>query len=298
MEDVIDPEPTGAKIGLNIGYLVNEETRSNVELEKDLQFAMRLIQDAGALALSLQPDAEGTFKADHTRVSNADVQVQRFMEDAIRAAYPTYAILAEEETSVAGTRGHLGPEPEDADGVWIIDPIDGTDSYLRSMPTYAICLGLARQGIAELGLVYLPVARELYWATVDGRSGVNQRPLRPLTPERLTHDSMMLVTSTLHKFARNDFPGKVRSYGSTAAHLCFVAAGKVDAAILSHVNIWDVFSGMVLLEAVGGGLFTPHGNRFLWADMLTRWAKTPTLIAAHPATVPAIVANLHPRRGG
>lgn len=297
MEEAKVPDVNHARNSLDFSHLVSDPTEELPSVETYLAFAKDVIRRAGALALSLQPAAEGSLKADNTRVSNADFLVQALIQEAIHARFPTHLMLAEEEPE---ERAHPVPSPEHipavSEGLWIVDPIDGTDSYLRCIPTYSICLGLALKGEPVLGLVYMPVAGDLYWATSDGRAGVNDEPLTPLQPGPVNSDSMLLVTSTIHRYAELNFPGKIRSYGSTAAHLCYVAAGRVDAAVVAGVKIWDIFSGWMLLKAVGGGLYRIDGTPLDLPGMLSREATTPALLAAHPESLRPVLATVRPRR--
>lgn len=261
------------------------------ELESLLAFAQCLVQDAGELALARQKEVQGSKKPDRTWVSAADFAVQAFIRERIEAQYPTHQVLAEEED------GSERPALEQVHAaLWVLDPIDGTDSYLRQCPTWGVCLGLALEGEPALGLVYLPSSRDLFSATIQGLPRLNGEPITLSNQRRIDRDAMLLIPSKMHLAVEINFPGKVRGYGSTAAHICYVAAGSATAAVSANARPWDLFAAGVILEAAGGGYYTLDGKRLSLNDILRSIHGAPPLVATTAALAPEVFATLKYRQ--
>lgn len=255
-----------------------------------IRFGQEVTQEAGALAMDLQRDATLSIKADQTVVTTADLAVQAHIEARIRSTFPTHQSLGEE--TLEEPRAHT---PDLSLPTWVIDPIDGTDSYRRRLPSWTVSLGYLEQGQPSMGFVYHPVTQELFWAVRGVGAWCNDEPLRVRMQLPLHRDSMLLMTSSSHRYVENDFPGALRLYGCASAHLCFVAAGRVDAAVLAGVWLWDIVAGGLLVECAGGGLFEVGGAPLDWSVYCQQQGRAPILVASHPSLVSPVLATLQPK---
>ncbi|MFM7204367.1 MAG: inositol monophosphatase family protein [Myxococcota bacterium] len=272
--------------------LSEQGTAELAEPLREIQrFALALLQEAGAMALRMQRTLSWDRKPDRTFVTNADLAVQSLIRERILAHYPQHLVLGEEDTEgveKAASRGYPG--------VWIVDPIDGTDSYLRQIPAWAICLGLALEDQPTFGAVYLPDSHELFYAFVGGKAYRNGHEIHIEPSEGIGEDSMLLLTSTAHRYAEVDFPGRVRSYGCTAAHLCYVASGKVDAALIAGVQVWDLFAAGLVLRAAGGDMYQVSGEPIDLMELVRSGERTSVLIAGRSNVVQPVLGQVRPRR--
>ncbi|MCZ7582139.1 MAG: inositol monophosphatase [Deltaproteobacteria bacterium] len=189
----------------------------------------------------MRPSLDVSYKPDGSVVTNADMAVQELVVRRLRDAFPDAAIVAEENGLV-----------ENADAVFAVDPIDGTDSYQRGFPHFGISIGLVENGRCVLGVFFGPVLGELYAVDAGETPTLNGEPIR--SRDRSGGTAPLLTPSHFHKMFVTDFPGKVRSYGSMAYHLAYVASGQARGAMAFDSHIWDLAAGVALLEAAGARL--------------------------------------------
>lgn len=126
----------------------------------DLELALRSVVDAGAVVRE-DFGAHGavTHKSPDQPLTDADLRVDRTLRERLGAARPDYGWLSEETKD--------DPDRLERVSVWIVDPIDGTRSFIEELPECMICVGLAEHGAAVVGVVHNPLTGELYWAVRD-----------------------------------------------------------------------------------------------------------------------------------
>jgi myo-inositol-1(or 4)-monophosphatase len=195
---------------------------------------------AGEIALSRFRAVVPERKTDRTLVTAADREVEAFLVDALGALLPDAGILGEEGTS----RPARGPHRI------VLDPIDGTAAFVAGLPTWSICLGIQEDDAPVAGVVHLPCIDETYSAS-GGGAWLNGRPL-PALGTAQPGDRFVAAHARAHARHRLTYPGKVRSFGSTAYHVVLVAGGAAEAALLGHAHLWDLVAPGAILAAVGG----------------------------------------------
>jgi len=182
-------------------------------------------------------------------VTEIDRAGERAIVEGILAARPGDAILGEEGTDREGTSGVR----------WVIDPLDGTASYVRGYPGYAVSIGIQVEGLPAVGVVEDGLGRVTVGVAGQGaeRDG---RPVRP--SERTSLAECVLATGfgydpgmrIMEARTLTDLIGRVadiRRSGSAALDLCAVACGEVDAYYEKHLAPWDTAAGAVIVEAAG-----------------------------------------------
>ncbi len=214
------------------------------ELEQILTFAKGLARASGALALSYYGRANPTLRFDHELVTEADLVVQDYIRGEVKRAYPDHVFLGEESRE--------RPASLDTDmPLWVVDPVDGSASFSSGMPVWGVSLCLFDGGRPAIGVFHQPVTGELYSATAGGGAMLNDRPIEA-REQTIDDEALLLTYSRFHSDYRSRFPGKVRSLGSTAAHIAYVARGAATGAVLGNVHVWDLAAGLVILEEAGG----------------------------------------------
>ena len=202
--------------------------------------------------------AKGSFDV----VTDADLLAQEMISDGIRAQFPDHQILAEEGYE-------RGPASLD-EFCWVIDPLDGTLNFALGIPCTSVSVALLHQGEPMLGCVYDPVRGELFEAQRGAGSSVNggRLAVRPgtsaLMPLGLSSGilsripavgEVSLLAVIMRRFA------KVRILGSQALHLCYVAAGRLQAAISWEARLWDDAAGALIVKEAGGQYTDFAGNK-------------------------------------
>lgn len=249
-----------------------------------IEIVKQLVKEAGKQALCLAGTFRSHTKEDSSPVTEADYAIQHFLENRLKSLFPTYCFISEEKNN------DFSALRED-DYAWVVDPIDGTDAFREGLPVWGIAVGLVHQFKPVMGLFYMPAADMLFYRDEQGVAYSNGRLI--VRPEH--HESKTAyVTSGFHKRFDTTYKGKLRSLGSTVAHLCFLATGAGHAAIIRGFP-WDVVAGYAVLEAMGGALFTLDKQPFDFAEMIKSGGRIPYLIASPTKEFPEFGNHLIPR---
>lgn len=230
----------------------------------DLALALALADEADAISMGRYraEDLIVDTKPDLTPVTEAD----RAVEDALRrhlvAERPGDLILGEE----------YGGQPSATGRQWVIDPIDGTKSYVRGVPVWATLIALVVDGRAELGVVSAPALARRWWAAPGAGSHVQgpegQRAIRVSAVAALADASFSFSDHVgWQPGALEALTGatwRSRGYGDFWSHL-LVAEGAVDIAAEPELNIWDIAALIPIIELAGGTVTAHDGSPALLA---------------------------------
>lgn len=230
-----------------------------VELKRLLDFAVRLAREAGDITLQ---HFKGLFvaerKADNSLVTTADLEAERYLRANIERDLPDDGILGEEEGEKIGTTGRR----------WIIDPVDGTYSFVHGVPLYAVLIGLEIDGESVLGVVNLPALNELVYAARGLGCFWNGERVRVSSTKSLG-DALLLATDfgTCKEYgfgpAAETLQRQVnarRTWGDAYGHV-LVATGRADIMLDPVMNVWDCAALLPLLEEAGGTFTDWQGRR-------------------------------------
>lgn len=197
------------------------------------------------------------IKADRTPVTAADEEAERVIREALAAAFPSHGFHGEEG----------GRERADAEWVWLIDPLDGTRSFVRRTPYFSTQLALMHQGRLIAGISNAPLFGELAWAARGEGAWLNDARLAVSDVSAL--DTAALSTGNLATLAAGaGWAGlgrlvgrveRVRGYGDFC-HYHMLAAGSIDVVLESDVDILDVGALSVIVEESGGRVTDMHGG--------------------------------------
>ena len=227
------------------------------ELKQTLDFAVGIAREAGAMTLQY---FKGSFaaerKADNSFVTIADREAERFLRRQIEQTFPDDAILGEEEGEKSGRSGQR----------WIIDPIDGTYSFVHGVPLYAVLIGLEVSAESLLGVVNLPALKETVYAAQGLGCFYNDEPARVSSTASLD-EALLLSTDfgTCEQFgfgpAAEALQQRVharRTWGDAYGHV-LVATGRADIMLDPVMNVWDCAALLPIIEQAGG-TFTDWGG--------------------------------------
>jgi histidinol-phosphatase len=226
--------------------------------ELDLRFASirELAVSAGRLTLKhfQQRELEVEKKEDQSPVTVADKEAEQWLRKEILQQFPNDAVLGEEFGETPGTSGFR----------WILDPIDGTKSFISGVPLYGTMVGVEADGVAEMGAVYIPGLDEgLYAARGQGSWHFqgDKAPSRAQTSSRNSLDNAIFVTSEVRTFDRRqardaffqmqDACYITRTWGDCYGYL-LVATGRADVMIDPMMSIWDAAALQPIMEEAGG----------------------------------------------
>lgn len=233
---------------------------------------------------------ERTRKRDGSVVTEIDGEVEDMLAEDIRARFPEAHIIGEERERTF---------EKDAAYYLAVDPIDGTDAFSQGMPGWVVCVGLVTpDGIPQAGIVYAPAWEELFVAPGDGRVLRNGKPIEGVSfPDGITPRTNLMGDSRIHRlFDLGEFPGKVRSVGSTALHLCqMLIYDGVIAAFGRPCKIWDVAAAHAVVRAAGYHVEL-FDERPLDYEALLRGARTRDLMIGGASEGLDLLREAFPRR--
>jgi histidinol-phosphatase len=223
-----------------------------------LDFAMDAAWQAGQLTLAhFQTGVAVEQKADESPVTIADRGAERLLRRLIEDRFPDHAIVGEE----------FGETDRDSTHRWIIDPIDGTRSFIRGVPLYGVLVGLEIAGENAVGVVHFPGLGEMLAAARGLGCRWNGRPARV---SDLTHlDQALVVYTDCADFARyrkgetwarlQAATHTQRGWGDCYGH-CLVATGRAEVMLDPILNAWDC-AALVPILAEAGGTFTDWNGK-------------------------------------
>ncbi len=217
---------------------------------KELQAALDAAEAAAVVIRSLyQRNLAVHTKADASPVTEADVRSEEAIRAILTERFPDYGFYGEE----------TGQQALDAENVWLVDPIDGTKSFVRECPFFSTQIALMRKGRFVLGVSSAPVYGELAWAEEGAGAHMNGRRIHVSKVSELS--GAVISTGNLKTMARSPQWGKlgdlvaragrIRGYGDFV-HYHLLARGSLDAVIESDVNILDIAALTVIVREAGG----------------------------------------------
>lgn len=220
-----------------------------------LEFASRTAREAGALALRYFADLDSLTvrsKGVQDMATEADVNTEALICDAIAAEYPQDAFLGEESSdSFAVT---------DAPGTWVVDPIDGTQPFVCGMRTWCISIAFYADGMVQVGVVYDPSNDELFAAVRGQGATLNGKKMQVADVASVSeglvsvgYSTRVTPEDTLGPLARLlHANGMYHRSGSGALSLAYVAAGRLIGYFEPHMCAWDMAAGELLVLEAGG----------------------------------------------
>lgn len=223
------------------------------EIKRRMDFASSLIKETGRFLLSHQEEGKNVkVKKANDYVTKADGECERLLVSGIQKNYPSDSILGEEGGSVQGSTAFR----------WIIDPIDGTVNFMNGFPLFTISIGLEQSGKVVGGLVYVPMYDELFHA-IDGEgSYLNEEEIHVSSEMDAKHTLALCVPphrqpEMLSAYIEREkkiyeVASDVRSIGSAALSLCYVASGRCSLYYELNLHLYDIAAGIVILKEAGG----------------------------------------------
>lgn len=193
-------------------------------------------------------------------VTEADRAAEVVLRAMIAKAFPGHGILGEE----------FGTEREDAECVWVLDPIDGTRAFIAGLPTWGTLIGLTRHGVPVRGLMHQPYLGEVF--TGDGHSARLRGPAgeRTLRTRRCADLSQALLASTdprlfaegeeAERFRALEGQARLSRYGTDCYAYCMLAAGQVDLVVEAGLKPYDICALIPIIEGAGGRVTSWDGG--------------------------------------
>ena len=249
------------------------------EVQRRLDVAWPLARQAGKLTMTLfqRDDVAVERKSDNSPVTQADRQAEQLIRQEVARQFPEDAFLGEEFGEEEGTSGFR----------WIVDPIDGTKSFITGVPLYGTMIGIEWERESVAGVVYIPGLDEGVYARVGGGAWFVRGESEPVAASVSQRDSLadaVFLTSQVDSFglrhaaeAYRELESAcyiTRTWGDCYGYL-LVATGRADIMVDPIMSVWDAAALQPIIEEAGG--------------KFTDWTGQPTIHSEEGlATTPAL----------
>jgi myo-inositol-1(or 4)-monophosphatase len=224
-------------------------------LARDAALLAEAVREAGALALSLfRTELKNWIKGASSPVSEADIAVNDLLEQRLRSATPDYGWLSEES---ADDQARLGKRM-----VWIVDPIDGTRSYLAGREDWCVSVALVENAAPVLAAVFAPASKEFFFAARGQGSTRNGIAVRATAGTDLDFSRMAGPKPLLQRLSPSTQEITLHPrIGSLALRLCRVAHGELDAAFAGgNSHDWDLAAANLIVQEADGKMTALSGD--------------------------------------
>ena len=237
---------------------------ANDDLQEVLDFAIDAAWQAGRITLQyFQTGVEVEEKADESPVTAADKGAETKLRELIEARFPNDGIVGEEHGDKEGTTGRR----------WIVDPIDGTKSFVHGVPLYGVMVGVEIDGEPTVGVVHFPALNEMVSAAKGLGCTWNGRPARVSDVSRI-EDATVILTS----FTSGAVHGRAeaidricsrakltRGWGDCYGYM-MVATGRAEIMLDPIMSVWDCAALAPIMEEAGGTFTTWSGEATIWGE--------------------------------
>lgn len=198
------------------------------------------------------------YKSEKNIVTNADTDSEKQIISMIRKRYPDHSILAEES----------GKDAKESDYTWVIDPLDGTSNFAYGIPLFGVAIALLKGKETVMGVINIPIFKELFWALKGGGTFLNNEPIRVSAREKL-EDMIILYDADFGRkggdiiTSLNNIIGlvmKVRMLGAASVHFSRLLLGCADLLVEHRTKPWDIAAGCLMVEEAGGKVTDFNGD--------------------------------------
>ena len=201
-------------------------------------------------------------KSDNSIITEADLAMQKTLHDQFSIHWPEVTFLGEEMPKHQQEAVLL----DDANGIWIVDPIDGTSNYSLGIPYYSVSVALVKEKKIQLAVVYDPSRDECFSAQVGQGAFLNETRLNLSDVKEVRDiqtalvDFKRLAPELAQKIVADPPYRSQRSFGSVALDWCWIAAARGDVNVHGKQNLWDYCAGALILSEAGGINSTLEGE--------------------------------------
>lgn len=248
---------------------------TNTELQNRLNTAIDITDIAAKTAMRyFRQSPDITVKQDLSPVTIADMETEKVIRDGIARHFAGEPIFGEE----FGREG-------DTDTTWIIDPIDGTRSFIGGVPLFGMLLGFLERGVPSLGIIRMPALGEVYAGAKGVPATCNGAPIRVSSCTSLNdariylNEGDKLAVQEPVVFSRLVRAGGLRRMGADCYPHALVAAGTMDAVVDFDLQPYDYLPVSAVVEAAGG--------------IMTDWQGAPLTLNSDGRTLTAATPELH-----
>jgi len=238
---------------------------------------LQVIRHAGEKALSYYGKGMPNVKFDEGLVTEAELDLTEFFQGQLHSQFPEHQVFG--RTQETNEYTHEGKR-----FVWIFDALDGVANFQAGIPTWGTSLALLDNFWPVLGVFYMPITGDLFHARAGEKSFWGQEEISVSSQEDINDESLLFTSSRFHLHYQATFPGKIRDFGCTGAHICYVATGRAEGALIANESYQDLAAVRVIVEAAGGKIYRMDGSEFSLDEYLGGQKIDEYLLVGSPDT--------------
>ncbi|HTQ10938.1 MAG TPA: inositol monophosphatase family protein [Fimbriimonadaceae bacterium] len=234
----------------------------------DLSHVLRqlepIVKEAGRMAQAAQKGSPREIKPDGSIVTPADRAVEEFLRGELRSLVPGAGVYGEE----------MGCSAETEEGLWCIDPIDGTSNYAFGLPIWGVSVGLVKGEECLVGIVYLPVLDELFTGAAGLGAFLNGERLPPIPSGEISAEELVSCPDRiLRMYPSEDIPGKIRHSGAFVADAVYTVCQRVRGLVGVREKLYDIAACLCIAKEVGADIRYADGSPLELAPLKQPWTR-------------------------
>ncbi|MGC8718613.1 MAG: inositol monophosphatase family protein [Thermodesulforhabdaceae bacterium] len=227
-----------------------------LDIEVLKKFITETLREAGRVALEGYGQGRLDKKFDEEIVTTFEVKIENFVRSEIEKAFPGHRIFGDGAGNTSDYRHDVGKY------LWVFDALDGVANYQAGIPMWGMSCAVMENFWPIVGAYFMPSTGDMWLAVGGGPMYFNGKERKIVETEPTNNESLLFTYSRFHDHFQTTFPGKIRNLGCTGAHICYVAQGRADGAVIHNVAFRDMVAPMLILESAGGGVEYFDGGKF------------------------------------
>jgi myo-inositol-1(or 4)-monophosphatase len=242
-----------------------------------MHFSQELMQRTGAEAMKYYGKGKHGIKFDQELITTAELALRRMFIEEIRDRFPEHQVFD-------NTNSQRDYTHDETRYLWIYDPIDGVANFLAGIPIWGMSLALLDNYWPVLGVFHMPATGDIFHAKAGEIAYWGKQRISISPQQTINDESLLLIYSRFHRHYHSNFPGKIRNLGCTAAHICYVAMGRAEAAFVANESYQDLAAAQIIIQAAGGNIFKTDGRVLTVNEYIDGHQPDEHLLAAAPRT--------------
>ncbi len=242
-------------------------------IEELSKFAIDALRQTGDSALKYYGKGDPRLRFDDGLVTEAELHIAEVFRSLLQSKFPGHRIFGDAESDggyVHGQKSYM----------WTLDGPEGVANFQAGIPIWGVSLSLTENLWPVFGAFYMPSTDDFFYARAGGKAYWGNEATHVLSEGEINNESLLLTYSRFQGRYRSDFPGKIRNMGCNAAHICYVAKGRAEGALLANVSYEDIVAAKIILEAAGGEIRTLEGKELQLNDYIEGQKIEEHLLAA------------------
>lgn len=254
-------------------------------IEELSEFALEMVRKAGRKALTYYGKGQPDTKFDEGLITETELRLMDSFRDELTARFPGHQIFRGGPLKEGYTHGGKRY-------LWIFDPLDGVANVQAGIPIWGTSIALVENFWPVYGVIYLPATGDEFQALAGRKTYRGDQVINTALIDSISNESVLLTYSRFHQQYQTTFPGKIRNMGCTTAHICYVAQGRADAAIIANESYQGLAAARVIIEAAGGKIYKMDGTEFFLNEYLDGGRISEHLLVTTPGICNQVLNTL------